>query len=1088
MGTNLITRFKGLPRWQKASFYTSLGVLLYTIFGFLILPAIVRLVAVDQLRQHLQRDVQIEAVRMNPYTLTTSVRDMVVFEPDGEKRLAAFRELFVNLQSMSLFKWGLVFKEVRLDGLNASLVLQKDHRWNFSDLLPDTPAASEPSPAAEAPADKRFRFSLNNIQLTDSEIHLQDDIRGKTHHVTDIDIALPFLSSLPAQVEIFVTPRFVATVNGTPFNLQGQVKPFADSRETQINLDLRGINLAEYMPYVPPDAGFIIQSGLLDVKLKLIYEDFKDGSRTFTTAGIIALRALDMTDGADRPLVRFDQLKIDIGVLEPLTGIVRIQEILLQSPSFTITRLPTERVVRTSEAVPLRDVFRNINLPPPIVKVAKATIEGGRLRMLDLKPSPEIPSSENSADHTMVEIPSFSVVNTQIDIDRQVVGVGAVAGREGVFEIRRLADGKLNLDVFLPPADGADPLPAKPVDPWQIEVQQIDLSGYAVKGINLVPGDPVAVALDAIALNVSDFSTAPGAQTAISLACRINDSGRLDTRTALTVEPLSADVQLTLDQLDLAGFYPFIKPYIGVVLADGDLSISGDVSLKTSDSGSPVVVYQGRAAIADFKTLDRRQARPFVAWKTLDLTGMDIGVNPTYLTIQEINVVQPFSRLLIDESGQLNLAMATVLTPEEAAETPGREDDAATPPATVAEAEDTPPVPVKIGSIRGRGGKIIFADRSFKPGFQANIESVESRITGLSTEAAGPAKVDIKGRVDGHAPVSISGEINPLAEEMYANLVFDFQQMDLTAASPYSGRYVGRTISQGKLSVKTAYHIENRALKADHNIMIDQFNFGEDVESPDDMNLPVDLAVALLKDRSGEIHIDLPVSGDMDDPEFSIAGIVLKAFVNLIVKAITSPFALLGSMFEGEDMDQLAFEPGRTRLTPATTEKLDALVKVLYDRPSLKLEISGYADPASDTPAYAEILFERKLQGQKALQLADEGQDSVPLEEIVIAPEEYEDLLQAAYEAETFEKQTNFIGMDKTLPPAEAEALIRQHIEVSRTNLEELAYARALVIKDYIMDSGQVEAERVFLVKPEDVLTPAATEGVAPGRVVLGLK
>jgi outer membrane protein OmpA-like peptidoglycan-associated protein len=299
---------------------------------------------------------------------------------------------------------------------------------------------------------------------------------------------------------------------------------------------------------------------------------------------------------------------------------------------------------------------------------------------------------------------------------------------------------------------------------------------------------------------------------------------------------------------------------------------------------------------------------------------------------------------------------------------------------------------------------------------------------------------------------------------------------------------VGRTISQGKLSIKTAYHIENRALKADHEIMIDQFNFGEDVESPDDLNLPVDLAVALLKDRSGEIHIDLPVSGDMDDPEFSIGGIVLRAFVNLIVKAVTSPFALIGGMFEGEDLNQLEFEPGQARLTPATTEKLDALIKVLYDRPALKLEISGYADPASDTPAYAEILFQRKLQSQKALQMADAGQDSVPLEDIVVTPEEYEDVLQAAYEAETFEKPENFIGMEKTLPPAEAEALIRQNIDVSRTDLEELAYARALLIKDYLLDSQQVEAERVFLVKPEDALAPETTEGLSPNRVVLGLK
>jgi len=177
MGNKLITRFKALPRWKKASAYTGLGVLLYTIFGFLILPAVVRLVAISQLREHLQRDVQIRAVRMNPYTLSATVQDMVIFEPDGEKRLAAFRELFVNLQTMSLFKWGLVFKEVRMDGLNASIILQKDQRWNFSDLLPAPATGDEPPPATVSSAEEPFRFSLNNIQLTRSEVHFQDDIR-----------------------------------------------------------------------------------------------------------------------------------------------------------------------------------------------------------------------------------------------------------------------------------------------------------------------------------------------------------------------------------------------------------------------------------------------------------------------------------------------------------------------------------------------------------------------------------------------------------------------------------------------------------------------------------------------------------------------------------------------------------------------------------------------------------------------------------------------------------------------------------------------------------------------------------------------
>ena len=1082
MTNQMAARFKALTRRQKLLLAAVLGVLLYTLIGFLVLPPIVRAVAVRQLHKVLHRDVRIEAVRLNPYTLSATVRNMEVLEPGGQNRLAAFRELYVNLQSVSLFRWAPVIKEFRLDGLYASLELHKDHRWNFSDLLEATSGTEAPAPAEDKKAADPFRFSINNIQLIRSEIRFQDDIRGKTHHITDIDIAVPFLSNLPSRINIFVDPHLYATINGTPFSLHGQVKPFAGSRETDLTLDLQGIDLAAYMPYVPPEADIRIQSGLLDINLALTYQAFEDGRHSFRTAGLIALHNLALADGAGRPMLQLDQLRLELADLEPWEGIVRFQQILLQNPAFTITRLPTERIVRTSQALPMREVFRKINLPPPVVKIAQITLEGARLQIRDLKSAPAAGANQALQDHTMIAIPHFSVARTAIDVDRQAVQVGTVTGREGAFELRRLADGVLNLDILLPPPAAGDAPPAPAGEPWQVDVGQVNLTDYAFRGVNLVPDDPVRVTVDAIDLVVTDFSTRPATRTALDLSCRINETGHLTTRTTLTVQPLSADAHLTLDQIGLAAFYPFIKPYIGVVLADGDLALAGDLILKTDEKGAPSIVYKGQAAVRNFRTLDRRGAQPFVTWQALNASGMDIGVNPTFVTIDEIRLEKPFSRVLIDEKGRLNLAVAA----EPESERPATPAPAAA--TSSGPAASSPPVPITIHALRSNGGDLVFADRSFKPGFQISISAVSAAITGLSSEAAQPAKVDIKGRVAGNAPVSISGQIQPLKGDMYADLTLNLRQLDLTAASPYSGRYVGRTISQGKLTVKTTYLIEHQTLKANHDIQIDQFNFGQKVKSPDDLGLPVDLAVALLKDRRGDIHINLPVSGNMNDPDFSIGGIVLQAFVNLIVKAATSPFTLLGGLFESAHPDHLAFDPGTAKLTPETTAKLDELAKVLYDRPALQVDISGYADPAGDTPALSEILFKRKLQAQKALQLADEGKPSPPLEDIVIAPEEYDDLLQAAYKAETFKKPTNFIGMEKTLPPKEAEALIRQHIEVGTPQLEDLAYARAQAVQDYLLKSGKVDAARVFLVKPENPLAPKVAEGLSPECVILGLK
>jgi hypothetical protein len=329
--------------------------------------------------------------------------------------------------------------------------------------------------------------------------------------------------------------------------------------------------------------------------------------------------------------------------------------------------------------------------------------------------------------------------------------------------------------------------------------------------------------------------------------------------------------------------------------------------------------------------------------------------------------------------------------------------------------------------------------------------------------------------------------VTPSADNLALELAVNFDQMDLTSVSPYAGRFAGRAISKGKLSCKLAYQVAEGRLTAAHAILIDQFTFGEKVASDETLDLPFELAVALLQDRSGRMRIDLPVSGDLNDPQFSLSGLVLQAFVNLIAKAATAPFALLGAVFGGEELNFLAFDAGGANLSGAAAEKLDALVEMLYERPALNLEIAGFADPASDGPALAEVLFQRKLKTQKALALIKAGQPAAAVDDVIVAPEEFDDYLQRAYEAETFAKPKNVLGFAKTLPPPEAETLIRQNIAVGPAELAALALERSAAVRDRLLQSGKIAAERIFMVNPENPLAPAEA-GIPPSRVVLGLK
>jgi hypothetical protein len=1084
-----ITRFRSLPRWQKWLAYAAAAILTYTLLGFLVLPPFARLLAVSELRDMLKRDVSIARIRFNPYTLTASISGFQVMQRDGSQPFVAFKEMQINLQTQSLFLLAPVVKEFTLEAPRVNLSLDREGRWNFSDLLP-APSMAAPPGAAPAPKDasKPMRFSLNNIRIAGGEVRLADAIRGLTHHITQIEIALPFLSNLPAQVDIYTQPHLAAVVNGTRLQATGRSKPFADSLQTELALDLQDIELTHYMPYLPPDSPFAIRSGRLDLELRLTYGQQRETGQSIRCAGRLALADLALTDAARRPLLDLKRLDLEIDDLSPLTGKVGIAALRLEGMTFTVNRLDAQRSSRTRDALRPAEQLRRLGLVPPIVGGAR---RGGHDPPRGINGPPALSAGEGAhppSAHVMASIADMTVTQTTVDVDKQTVTIAEVHGRRGGrFELRRLADGALNLAVFTAPggptAEAPAANPSPPADAaWRVDVGRTNLADYAFAGIDLIPGDPAAIHVDGIQLAVQDFTTAAGAASRIDLSCRINDGGSLETHTEARLAPLALEARLKLTDLGLSEWYPFLAPYLGFVIADGRLAADGTFRMQTEAAPATGLtgVFRGDIAVTDFRSLDRRHAEPFVSWAALALSGLEAGFGPAYAKLDELQLNKPRARITIDPQGNVNLGQPAPDTPSDA-DQPQAPPAAQTPP-------PAPPTPVEIKRIEIQAGRLDFADRSFQPGFKADISGLAGRMTGIANTAAPPAEVAIQGRVDGSAPLEISGHAAPLAPSPALDLVVDFSQMDLTAVSPYAARFAGRTIGKGKLSCKLAYRVAEGRLTATNDILIDQFSFGEKVASREALNLPFDLAVALLQDRSGRMQIKLPVSGDLHDPDFSVSGLVLQAFVNLIAKAATAPFALLGAMFGGEELNFLPFDAGSAALNEATTPKLEALAEMLYQRPALNLEIAGYADPATDGPALAQALFDRKLKAQKALDLVKDGKPAAAVDDVVVAPEEFAEYLQRAYEAETFAKPKNMLGFAKTLPPPEAEALIRQNIVVGDAELGVLALERATAVRDYLLQTGRIAAERLFLVNPADPLAAAAEAGIPPGRVVLGLK
>ncbi|HSQ78218.1 MAG TPA: DUF748 domain-containing protein, partial [Nitrospirota bacterium] len=458
---------------------------------------------------------------------------------------------------------------------------------------------------------------------------------------------------------------------------------------------------------------------------------------------------------------------------------------------------------------------------------------------------------------------------------------------------------------------------------------------------------------------------------------------------------------------------------------------------------------------------------------------------PLFAHILEVSLTNFYSRIIINADRTVNL-QEVFTAPDEAPVAAGPR-----PPEVVA--AEIPQKPAQsrtigIDTITLQGGTVNFTDNSITPRFSSNLLEIGGRVSGLSSEENTMGEIELRGMYDHYAPLEITGKVNPLRDELYVELRADFKDMDLTSISPYAGRYAGYTVQKGKLSFRLDYLVIKNKLDAKNKFFIDQFTFGDSVESPEATKLPVRLAVALLKDRNGEINLDIPVSGDLKDPEFSLGHTVLKVIVNLLVKAATSPFALLSAIFgSSEQIDHAEFDYGSAALTDAAKKKLDLLGKALHERPTLEMDIVGRADPEKDREGLKQTLMLRKVKSQKIKELAGKSEETPELESIIVTPEEYPKYLKQAYKEEKFPKPRNILGMAKSLPVPEMEKLMLTNLKVTEEDLRALAGERARAARDYLLRSGELERERVFIVEAK-TLANEKKEGMKESRVDFKLK
>lgn len=988
---SLLGRLMPLHRFRKLLIWFGAVFAALILFAFFALPPLARSYLMRTLSETLHREVTIQQITINPFTLSLTVRGVAVKDRETSDTFASFDQLFINLQSVSAFRLALILKEVRLDRPYIRIVHHQDGSYNFSDLL-GTGSSDQGGNAAPP------KFSFNNIQIVDGSVDLIDQPKRTNHTVRDLNIAFPFIANYSYYVETSVEPKISATINDSRYVFEGKTKPFASTRQTVFDVEVTDLDIPHYLAYMPVKTHFTIRSGKMTVKAQLSF--VQQPKQALTVDGRVALRQLSVSDTQDRPLLTLPMMEVVLAPTEPLVGLFHMASVTLESPELFIRR-------DSSGKMNVQDLFPGNSDAPVDVKAQEASTSA------------------------VVDIDTF-----------------------------QLSKGILSF------SDAAARMPSKAEKPAGDDA----------------PAQPVGIVASDINVRVDNLSTATDRQGTTAVSFRLNKGGTASVDGPVGLTPLAAQLAVRLKAIDLGPFQPYFTDLVKIHVTRGAVSTAGNLSVGYQEESGLQAVYKGSASVAQFGSVDKVHAQDFLSWQSLAFGDLDVGYNPTYVHAGKVALTDFYARLIVHPDGSVNLAQ--IMEKRTREDQPVSSDTSATvPPPTPAETSGQAGTDVRIRTITLQGGRISFSDASVKPPYSMDLTELGGRVSGLSSGETTLADVELMGKVNQFAPLEIVGKINPLREDLFVDLKVRFKDMDLSAMTPYSGKYVGYTIEKGKLSFDLNYQIAKRKLDSTNNLFLDQFTLGEKVESPTATSLPVRLAIALLKDRNGEIRLDLPVTGSLDDPKFSVWKVVLQILVNLISKAATAPFALLGALMGGgEELGYLEYEPGSATVTDANAQKIEKLVKALYERPSLKLEIAGHVDPEKDKEGLRQIQFMRKLKVQKFNQRLKQGQAAIPADELTIEPAEYEPYLKLAYKAERFPKPRNFLGFAKDLPVPEMEKLMLAHTQITDDDLRLLASQRAGKVKDVILRSEKVESERLFIIEPKS-LAPEKRDTLKQSRV-----
>jgi hypothetical protein len=990
-----------------------IGVLLviYAVCGFLLAPWLVRQQLPGLVDKHLGAQGSVGSVYINPFLMIFDARDLAIAEKNGTPVFQASRVL-VNFELSSLLRWAWTFSEIRIEQPVLNAELDAKESLNLLRLLPQEKDARDAATPDAAPASLP-RVLLQHLAISGGVFRFTDHTLqpAARAQISPFNFEMNDISTLPDRSgEHTLTARLP---DGG--NLEWQGRLGLSPLDSSGSLTLKDAKLTTLWQFVQDHLTIAEPKGEYNfgLRYRLGYADGKLRAQadelTFGLKDVVVAQQKDGAVLAKLETVAFEGGAFDLAQRSLAFKNVRIADGALnvvldedsipdwaklvsskpaakpapaeQAPSkdapalagapwqISLPQVSVDavalNVLDESRSKPLRMIVDkahlNLGAAASVGEQVQVTVSDGTIKMTDIR----VMAVEEK--EPPVTLSTAEITGATFDLQKKTIHAGLARLSGGQTWITREADGSLHLvSIFTPRKQQV----LKEAG-FSISVDRAEIAGYTVALTDKSFTPAVSYDIEQLNAAVSKVTLPPTKTTSpVELAFKIKQGGSAKAKGAIDLLRQSADVRFEVTDIALTPLDPILKRETTLTLTSGKASSAGRVTVN--GKSEPVALqYKGNATVTDLDLKIESSAERLVNWQRLQVTDIDLDTEKNQLTVGQISLASPYTKLIINKDRSTNFGAILRSRPA----------PAATPPAPAQ--TDLPAAPrlaVTIERVSVERGELDFTDLSLVLPFATNVKSLNGSVNGLSSAEDARASLKFEGRIEDSGLARAEGTIQAFAPKKFTDIAVIFRNVELLPLSPYSATFAGRKIASGRLSLDLQYKINNSQLAGDNKVLLEKFTLGERIESPGAVNLPLDLAIALLTDSDGKIDLAVPVSGNVDSPDFSYGHVIWQAIRTVITRIVTAPFRALGSLFgkDAETLGDIVFDPGSARILPTEYEKIRRVAEGLQKREQLKLVVQGTYHAQSDSLGLRTMAVRADLANREGLKLAP-GEDPGPI-------------------------------------------------------------------------------------------------------------